>query len=113
VDCLNVIAPAKEIRLRKSYVPWFDAELVKLSTIRDKLHKKAMKSQLKKDSTDFSLFVSARNRFRAVFKAKMTSNYEEKSDFIKKRSSENTEFFEICDSNKKICINRTSSVNKN
>ena len=80
---MNVIAPAKEIRLRKSYVPWFDAELVKLSTIRDKLHKKAMKSQLKKDSTDFSLFVGARNRFRAVFKAKMTSYYEEKSDFKK------------------------------
>jgi hypothetical protein len=83
LDCLNQIAPLKEIRLNKSYVPWFDAELTKMSTLRDKLHKKAMTSSLKKESTEYSLFIVARNRFRNAFRSKMNAYYEEKSDFKK------------------------------
>ncbi len=83
LDYLNEIAPMKEIRLRKSYVPWFDTELTKLSTLLDRLHKKAMKLSLKKESSEYSLFIVTRNQFRSAFRSKMIAYYEEKSDFKK------------------------------
>jgi hypothetical protein len=52
LNCLIEKAPVKEIRLRKSYVPWFDTELTKLSTLQDRLHKNAIKSSLKKESSE-------------------------------------------------------------
>ena len=43
-DCLNEIAPLKEMGVRKDNKPWFDTELHRLALTRDRLHQKAMKS---------------------------------------------------------------------
>ena len=42
-----------------------------------------LKSSLRKESTEYSLFLVARNRFKTAFRSKMIAYYEEKSDFSK------------------------------
>ena len=71
--CLNEIAPYKSFNTNKlSKVPWFDDELKRNRTKRDKLYHQFIKS---KNENDKSSYRKARNKYRSLARRKRTTYF--------------------------------------
>ena len=76
---IDKLAPLKEIRVKGSSKPWFDADVIEKIHVRDKLRKKYNKTKLQ---SDYDNFKNAQKQAKKNVKLK-------KCDFIKEQLREN------------------------
>ena len=74
---INLIAPAKRIRVKTNSNPWFGNQIVSAIQRRDKLYKKFKHSGLETDKDNFKV---AKMHLKKMILKKKKSYFEEKLD---------------------------------
>ena len=72
---INVVAPAKTVRIKNNTSEWFDGEIAEEIPKRDKLYKKI---KLTKLHVDEDLYREARNAVQNLIRKKTKAYFEEK-----------------------------------
>jgi len=88
IICLDKIAPVKQVNVRiTKNLPWYDRQLVNLAHKRNKLYNSWCKTKLKSDREKY---VTERNRYYSVFRAKKSNYYK---DFVCENSQSTKSFW--------------------